>query len=73
MFNPIKLYRAICDGCGEYFENSSCETHEPYFTQGEVESFGKNDILAGSWEFSNGKLYCPDCYQREVREKSIDI
>lgn len=73
MFKQIILYKAVCDGCGEHFENSGCETHPPYFTQDEVKSFGQNDILAGSWEFANGKLYCPDCYEREVIDKGIDI
>jgi hypothetical protein len=36
MFKQIILYKAVCDGCGEHFENSGCETHPPYFTQEEV-------------------------------------
>lgn len=60
-------------GVGSVSKKSGCETHSTYFTQEEVQSFGQNDILAGSWEFANGKLYCPDCFEREVIDKGIDI
>lgn len=73
MFKPIRLYTAICDNCGAHFEDSGCETHKPLFTHDEIVSFDKNDNLAGEWEFIDGKLYCPNCYQATVTNGNLEL
>lgn len=53
MIQKVKMYQAVCDGCGyEFYE--TCPT--------------ENDAIDGvvffeNWQEINGKLYCPDCVE----------
>ena len=52
MIREVKMYEAVCDGCGRW--KSPCKTK------------GKAMYIASvwkRWKEIGGKLYCPDCYE----------
>lgn len=51
MIREVKMYEAVCDGCGTWLDTHRDRSHIV------------NIVKYCRWQEINGKLYCPDCYE----------